>query len=281
MQLRFFDAHSHAHFPIYGTEQSAMLARAASEGVGIVTVGTTYETSREAVALARANECIWATIGVHPSHASASFRDVQELGNSDEAKRIAAEGERFDYAKFKELAADPKVVGIGECGLDYYRIEGDEVKVKDAQRTLLLDQMRFALETGKPLMIHCRAALPDLIQLLATNYRLLITGNPGVIHFFSGTVEEAKKLLELGFSFTFGGVITFARDYDDVIRFLPADRILSETDAPYVAPTPYRGKRNEPAYVVEVVKKLAELKGIRAEEMALTTVSNARRVFGI
>ena len=129
-------------------------------------------------------------------------------------------------------------------------------------------------------MIHCRNAFDDLIKLLATNYQLL-NSPPGIIHFFSGTAEDAKKLLELGFSFTLGGVITFARDYDGVIKMIPMDRILSETDAPYVAPVPYRGKRNEPLYVIEVVKKLAEIKNISIEEMAKATVKNANRIFGI
>ncbi len=105
--------------------------------------------------------------------------------------------------------------------------------------------------------------------------------NPGIIHFFSGTPDDAKKLLDLGFSFTFGGVITFTHDYDAVIKMLPIDRILSETDAPYVTPVPYRGKRNEPAYVIEVVKKLAELRGVSEHDMAAQTIANAERIFKI
>src|SRR5207245_2155338 len=118
----------------------------------------------------------------------------------------------------------------------------------------------------KPLMIHCRSAFPDLIDVLNSKFHIL-NSIPGVIHFFTGTPDDACKLLDLGFAFTFGGVVTFARDYDEAIKLIPLDHILSETDAPYVAPMPYRGKRNEPAYVVETVKKLAEIKGVSTEEM--------------
>ncbi len=141
-------------------------------------------------------------------------------------------------------------------------------------------QIELAREVQKPLMIHCRDAFKDLIDVLVA-CPVSHVSNPGIIHFFTGTPDDARKLLDLGFSFTFGGVITFARDYDEAIKFIPLDRILSETDAPYVAPVPYRGKRNEPAYVVEVVKKLAELKGILVEEMAGHIFQNAQRIFQI
>jgi len=137
----------------------------------------------------------------------------------------------------------------------------------------------LAHEVGKPLMIHCRAAFPDLIEMLAAR-RAQLLPEAGVIHFFTGTPEDAASLLDLGFSFTFGGVVTFTRDYDEVVRLLPLGRILSETDAPYVAPEPYRGKRNEPLYVLEVVKKLASLKGVSTEAMKESIWQTAGRVFG-
>jgi len=127
-------------------------------------------------------------------------------------------------------------------------------------------------------MVHCRDAFPDLIDILTAN-RHSLNDTPGVIHFFTGTIENAQKLLGLNFAFTFGGVITFARSYDEILKMLPADHILSETDAPYVSPEPYRGKRNEPAYVIEVVRKLAEIKGLTPEEMAAVILANARKIF--
>jgi TatD DNase family protein len=129
-------------------------------------------------------------------------------------------------------------------------------------------------------MIHCRDAFGDLIDILGANRDSLLEF-PGVIHFFSGGLEEARILLDMGFAFTFGGVITFSRDYDEVLDFLPLSAILSETDAPYVSPAPYRGKRNEPAYVVEVVKKIAELKKENVDTIAEGISKNAERIFGI
>ncbi|MDP3974887.1 MAG: TatD family hydrolase [Candidatus Jorgensenbacteria bacterium] len=280
MTFPYLDAHTHAQFSAYDGDRDAVLSRAREAGVRMVNVGTTRKTSEAAVALARAYpDLCYATVGVHPSHASVSYHDVQELGKSLSHSHELAEREAFDPAFYAKLAGEERVVAIGECGLDYARDVSDEVKQK--QRDLFLAHLKFAKEIEKPLMIHCRSAFPDLLQLLTTHYQLLTTKNPGIIHFFTGTPEEAKDLFTLGFSFTFGGVITFARDYDEVIKMIPMDRILSETDAPYVTPAPYRGKRNEPAYVVEVVKKLAELKGVGREAMAVQIRKNAERILTI
>jgi len=128
-------------------------------------------------------------------------------------------------------------------------------------------------------MIHCRSAFADLIDILTGNSKSLDSQTPGIIHFFTGTKEDAKSLLNLGFVFTFGGVVTFTRDYDEVIRMIPMDSILSETDAPYVTPVPHRGKRNEPGYVIEVVKKLADVRKVSTDQMAENIWANARRIF--
>lgn len=273
MTFLYLDAHTHAQFPAYDEDRDAVLARAREAGVRMVNVGTTRKTSEAAVALARVYpDLCYAAIGVHPSHASTSeYVDPSEQAVGGE--------ESLDTEFYKSLARDPSVVAIGECGLDYFRVNDETTKQKQCE--LFLSHMKFARVIGKPLMIHCRSAFPDLLQLLTTHYTLLTTSNPGVIHFFTGTPEEARDLLALGFSFTFGGVITFVRDYDPIIRALPTDRILSETDAPYVTPAPYRGKRNEPAYVVEVVKKLAELKEVPVKKMAEIINENARRIFHI
>ena len=127
-------------------------------------------------------------------------------------------------------------------------------------------------------MVHCRNAFKDLIEILVS-CRLSLVANPGVIHFFSGNIEDARKLLGMGFSFSFGGVITFTRDYDEIIKFIPLERILLETDAPYVAPVPYRGKRNEPAYIIETARKLAELKEVDFEKVCDITTSSAKAIF--
>ena len=282
MELKYFDAHAHVQFPAFDSDRGDVMKRAFEAGVGMINVGTSEGTSQSAIKLAHEyGEGVYAVVGMHPTHAGPSFHDVEELGNNEVSKNISRHGESFDYGFYKNLAADPKVVGIGECGLDYYRLEGSTEETKQRQRDAFVAHIQLAHEVKKPLMIHCRSAFPDLLSILEMHIPLLNSGNPGVIHFFSGDMKEAQRLLELGFSFTFGGVITFARDYDEVIRAVPLERLLTETDAPYVAPTPYRGKRNEPSYVIEVVKKFAEIKGIKSDHFSGTILENTRRIFSI
>ncbi len=284
---QFFDAHTHAHFAAFGDDYRAVIGRALESHVGLVNVGTQKDTSRRAVEVAHEfeSEPVYAAIGLHPIHTAKSHHDENELGGGDAAKAFTSRGEEFDYEYYKKLALDSKTVAIGECGLDYYHIEGDEVEMKQRQKEAFLEQIKLSHDVGKPLMIHCRDAFSDLIEMLTANYKLLNT-IPGIVHFFTGTKDDAKKLLDMGFSFTFGGTVTFPPkpgmpDYRALVEYLPLDRILSETDAPYVAPVPYRGKRNEPAYVIETVKKLAEIRGVSVEEMAGTTVANAAKIFKI
>jgi TatD DNase family protein len=284
---KYFDAHTHAHFAAFKEDSKEVIDRALAADVWMINVGTQRDTSRAGVAVARQyKEGMYAAIGLHPVHTDRSFHDAQELGAPREASAewgFTSRGEVFDYEYYLELGRDPKVVAIGECGLDYFRIEGTPEEIagkKQRQKVAFEAQIKLSHELGKPLMIHCRNAFPDLIsQLKAKSYQL--STSPGVIHFFTGTKEDAQKLLELGFGFTFGGVVTFTRDYDEVIKSLPLTAILSETDAPYVAPVPYRGKRNEPLYIIETVKKLAEIKGISVEEMRDVIFENARRIFRI
>lgn len=287
MELRFFDAHTHVQFAAFETDYKEVIARALDLDVGIINIGTQQDTSVRAVEIANEYENgVYATVGLHPIHTEKSYHDEKELGGGEAAREFTSRGEEFDYDFYKKMASDSKILAIGECGLDYYRL-GEETKERQAEA--FIKQVELAKEVGKPLMIHCRDAFDDLIKILITNYQLLISERPGIIHFFSGNLEDAKKLLEMGFSFTFGGVITFpskagqpradARDYDEVIKMIPMDRILSETDAPYVAPAPYRGKRNEPLYVIEVVKKLAEIKGIEFEKMRERILENTEQIF--
>ncbi|MFA6407612.1 MAG: TatD family hydrolase [Candidatus Paceibacterota bacterium] len=277
MNITHFDAHAHTQFAAYDADRAEVMHRAYEAGVGMINVGTNYKTSIGAIELAHAYVNTYACIGYHPVHATPSeYHDKDE-----ETKENFDTIEAFDYEMYQKLARDPKVVAIGECGLDYFRIEGDEAETKKKQKQVFEEQIKLVHEIQKPLMIHCRNAFPDVIEILTKNSSLLIPERAGVVHFFTGTETEAKKLLDLGFSFTFGGVITFTRDYYGVIRLIPLDRILSETDAPYVAPVPYRGKRNEPSYVIEVEKKLAELKNISQKEMGGQILKNVERMFQI
>ncbi len=266
------DTHSHLQLPEFDADRTDVILRMQSAGVKTITVGVDEATSRAALALAEEYpSCLWATVGTHP--ADGPLRPGSEASGLDS----------FNIDTLRELAVHPKAVGIGECGLDYYRLKDGAEQIKEKQKEVFRAHIAVAKEVGKPLMIHCRPkkdtddAYEDLIGILSTTHCSL----PTVIHFFVGSVSVAEQLLALGCYFTFGGVITFTRDYDEVIAVIPLSRILAETDAPYVTPVPYRGKRNEPAYVEEVVKKLAELKGVAFNEVARITVQNARAVWKI
>lgn len=258
-----FDAHAHIHFPAYNKDREEVIKRAQEAGVKMIAVGTNLNTSKSAIAIAeKYPDDVWATVGIHPTELGITNKELGEL---------------------RKLAVHPKVVAIGECGLDYYRITNNELRVKETQADIFLRQAQLAQELNKPLMIHCRSskgtddAYLDLISIIP-NSKFLI---PKIAHFFNGSLAIAKKLFDAGFYFTFGGVITFTRDYDEVIKFLPIEKIMLETDAPYVAPTPYRGQRNEPAYVWEVAKKMAEIKNMTLEEVAGKTASNTQRIFSL
>ncbi len=280
--MHFLDAHTHAQFALFDADRAAVLAHAREADVYVVNVGTQRDTSRRAVELADEIEYgVYAVIGLHPVHTSKSFHDEKELGGGEAAKAFTSRGEVFDHDYYRTLALHPKTLAIGECGLDYFHFSDDEPRDEQVrkQKDAFLAQIALAREVRKPLMIHCRDAFHDLIPILREHGGGGLP--PGIIHFFTGTPDDARALLELGYSFTFGGVVTFTRDYDAAIAAIPADRILSETDAPYVAPVPFRGKRNEPAFVVHTVAKLAELKGVSTDEMKAQIWANAQRIFGI
>ncbi len=284
--VTYIDAHTHAHFAAFKDDYKEVIGRAIQAGVVVVNVGTQKDTSAKAVEVAHGfdeltagefSPKVWAVVGLHPIHTEKSYHDTQELGAGGDESGFTSRGEDFDYEYYKKLALDSRTLAIGECGLDYFRL-GEESKKRQAEA--FVSQIELAFDVKKPLMIHCRDAFSDLIEVLEVDKNKL-NDKPGIVHFFTGGIEDAKKLLNLGFYFTFGGVVTFTRDYDEVIKVIPMDRILSETDAPYVTPEPYRGKRNEPAYVVYVVRKLAELKGVTEEEMAERIWGNAKEVFGL
>jgi len=227
-----------------------------------VIVGVDLGESRKAVALAEQYDFLWAAVGVHPTD------------NPEEV---------FDEGAFAELVQHPKVVGIGECGLDYFR--GADAAGKEAQRVLFLQQVALADAVGKPLIIHCRPsagttdAHEDMFALLeeyAARTGKLI---PAIAHFFTATPEIMQKYLALGCYISFPCVITFTKQYDEAVRTVPLDRLLVETDSPFAAPASHRGKRNEPAYVIETVQRIAELRGAAPDEIAAVTLKNAQTVF--
>ena len=279
---RLIDAHTHTQFAAFDKDRDEVIKRALAAGIWLVNVGSQKDTSLAAVELARKYpQGVYAAVGLHPIHTGKSFHDADELGAPPWHTKagLSGRGEEFDYEYYKKLAGDDKVVAIGECGLDFYRVTSDKKQeTSQKQKEIFLKHITLAKEVGKPLMIHCRDAYKDLIDILVSRRMSLVTS--GVVHFFSGTVDQAKELLDLGFYFTFGGVITFTGTYDEVVRSIPLDRLMVETDAPYVAPAPYRGQRNEPVYVVEAAKKLAEIKNLEVEVVSAQTMANAQTVFG-
>ena len=224
-------------------------------------------------------EGVYAIIGLHPIHTGASYHDKKELG--EEGAEFTSRGEIFDKEKYKELLKDPKVLAIGECGLDYYRMDTESI---EKQKKAFIAQIELANEFDKPLMLHIRNnpkdnthdAYIDTLELLKKYAKV-----KGDVHFFAGNVDIAKAFNDFGFTLSFTGVITFTNDYDEVIRVTPLDMIMTETDSPYVTPTPYRGKRNEPIYVCEVIKKIAKVKNLSETDVAEAVMTNAKRVFKI
>ena len=273
---KLIDVHTHVQFHAFAEDADLVIQRALDTGIWMINVGTQKDTSAAAIRFAeKYQEGVYATVGLHPIHTDKSFHDKKEFGGEGEV--FTSRGEEFDYEAYKKLAQNPKVVGIGECGLDYYRLEPE---TKRKQEAVFLQQVELSKEVKKPLMIHCREAFSDLIRLL-NEKRTSLNAQPGVVHFFSGTKDDAQSLLDLGFSFSFGGVLTFARDYDEVVRYIPLERILLETDAPYITPAPHRGKRNEPAYIAEVAKKMAEIKNELFEGATRQTAENTANIFKI
>ena len=276
MEPKFIDIHSHVQFAAYDEDRAAVVERALESGTWMINVGTQRDTSQNAITLAESYpEGVYATVGLHPIHTDKSYHDTKELGGegSPPVGGFVSRGEQFDTANYEKLARHPKVVAIGECGLDYYRLsEESAAKQKEA----FIQQIELANTVGKPLMLHIRNAYADAYEIVKAHANV-----PGDVHFFAGTWEEGKKFLDLGFTLSFTGVITFASQYDEVIQNAPLSMILSETDAPYITPTPNRGKRNEPLYVSRTVERIAEIKGLPFEEVRNTLAQNARRVFSL
>lgn len=262
--MRYFDAHCHIQYEPFATDREALLASMKEAEVGAIVVGTDHESSEAAIALANGTD-LFACIGLHPN-------DKPQEG--------------YDDATYRALGANSKTVAIGECGLDYFRPENPEAE-KERQIAAFKAQIELAASLDKPLMIHARPskgsmnAYEETIELIKEAKERHGDKVRGNMHFFVGDLAVTKELLALGFTFSFTAVLTFTQDYDEVIRFLPLTHILTETDAPYVAPAPNRGKRNDPLAVREVVKAIARIRGEDEEVVRQAVLENARRVFGL
>ena len=289
--MKFIDSHCHPQMSQYDADREEVIKRAEEAGIGMICVGTDSETSKKAVELAQKHNDptslklrragIWATVGLHPN---------DNLG------------EKFDEKEYEELLKQDKVVAMGEIGLDYYRTT--EPEDQKFQKDRFVKQLELADKMSKPLILHCRdsragpstelraGSTGNAYLQMADIFKKGYAKNCGVVHSYTGSLDEAKQFLNLGLYLGFNGIITFPPSrkategqvpgmYDEIVRYAPLDQILLETDAPYLTPEPYRGKRNEPLYVIEVAKKIAELKNIFLDEVAAATTENCKRLFKI
>ena len=250
-----FDTHAHLNDDRFNEDRDELISSLAQNGISAYCeIGYDIESSKRALALAESYDFVYAACGVHP-------HDTQHLTEDD-------------MTVLKELLTHPKAVALGEIGLDYYYDNSD----RDKQRFWFDRQLKIACEIDKPVTIHTRDAMGDTIDILKANKE-----NTGIIHCYSGSKESAKILLDMGYYISFAGPLTFknASTALEVASFVPDDRILIETDSPYLAPVPYRGKTNTPVYVAEIAKKLAEIRGESFERIAELTYENAKRVYRI
>lgn len=256
--MPLFDTHAHLHFPELLADLDAVLERARAAGVtGMVTIGTDRETNPAAVALAERLPDVYATVGIHP----------HDAGEATDA----------DFEAMERLArGSAKVVALGEMGLDFFR----DLSPRDVQETVLRRQLEMARRLRKPVVIHCRDAHPQVLTILSEE-RVGEVG--GVMHCFSADVEVAKRCLDLGLAISLAGPVTYknARALPDVARFVPADRLVVETDCPFLPPHPHRGQRNEPAWVAITAAHVAELRGVAPEAFGEIVTENAHRLFRI
>ncbi len=257
MTSDLFDTHAHLHFPEFDADREAMLARAREGGVRrMLTIGTDPETSRAAVALAARESDVWATVGIHPHD--------------------AAEADAAALDEIERLAAEPRVVAVGEIGLDYFR----NLSPREDQHGVFRAMLGIARRTRTPVVVHCRDAHEDTLAILAEER---VGDVRGIMHCFSGDVAVARRCLDLGLLISLAGPVTYpnARALPEVARFVPGDRLVIETDCPFLPPQGYRGKRNEPAYLSITAARVAELRGESFDKMAATMTANACALLGI
>jgi len=263
----YIDTHCHLDFDPLSTDTPGVLERAHGAGVTrIINVGTSLHRSREVVDIAKKYPNVWASVGMHP-HEAETIHSIEDT-----------------IKNLKNIAKSDKVVAIGEIGLDYSSVTSDKRQVtseiKEKQKELFLAQLKLAQELKLPVIIHVRDAWEDTLEIIS-NFKFQISNSDsvGVVHCFTGDAKIAKKLIELGFYIGFTGLITFKNPSVDsiknVAKIIPLEKILIETDAPLLTPEPHRGKPNEPAYVVEIAKKIAEIKGTSIAEVANQTTKNA------
>lgn len=264
--MHYFDIHSHLYFPEYDTDRDQVIAHLKEQGIWTCSIGTDLKTSKQAALLAEKHEHLYASIGVHPAH------DDLTVFSKD----------------FEELVTHQKVVAIGECGFDFFRTPIEEKeKVLYSQEKIFEAQIHLAVQNNKALMLHSRPtkgtqdAYEETLRVLEPLSKMHGEKLFGNAHFFVGDMDILRRFLNIGFTVSFTGVVTFTTDYNEIIRYTPLESMHAETDAPFVAPVSHRGKRNSPEYITEIVRALALIKEedvLHTEEVLL---QNAKRLFRI
>jgi len=277
------DTHAHVNFRAYKDDAKEVLQRSLDNGVWVVNVGSQIDTSRQAVELAgQFAEGVYAVVGLHPEHTHSQYVDEEET-------HFKTREEDFDQVVYAELAVNPKVVGVGECGLDYYRLPEDQAlhsQIKQKQIEVFKKQIQFAKKFDKALVVHSRPEkgsdelYHDMLKVFSEEK---VGEMRFVVHSYTHEPKFLEKFLELGAFVSFNGIITFDKtgNMQKLVEMCPMDRILLETDCPYLTPVPNRGKRNEPDFVRFVAGKAAELKKISEDEIAIATFNNAKQLFKI
>lgn len=268
-----FDTHTHANFEAFKDDREEVIKRCLNNDIWMVNVGSQTSTSASAVILAKKyQKGVYATVGIHPAHTFEHAMDEEE-------SHFESRAEIFDEKYFESFLCD-KVVGVGECGLEYFKLpEENQEAIKNQQKVEFLKHIAFAKKHNLTLVIHCRDAYEDLLEILKKEYQ----GLPAIIHSYTGEWETAKKFIDLGYYIALNGILTFDKTgrLAEVVKNTPLDKLLSETDAPYLAPPPYRGKRNEPLYVKYVVQKIAEIRGENLDIVENQLFQNALKVYRI
>lgn len=293
------DTHAHLNFSAYKDDIEEVIKRCSDNKIGVINVGSQFSTSERAVKMAekyphtnstkfiggqsgksnfnksKIGVGMWAAIGLHPIHLKSSY--IREKVDEDEEFEFNSRSEKFDQEKYRQLAKSKKVVAIGETGLDLFHNPDNLEK----QIRTFKEEISLAMELDLPIIIHCRKANKEIIEILEEDKKKYGDKLRGVVHCFSGKLSQARKYADLGFLLGFNGIITFARDYDKVLREIDSKYMLVETDCPYLTPVPFRGKRNEPSYIKYVAEKIAEIKKISFDEVAKITANNAKKLFRI
>lgn len=274
------DTHAHLNFNAYKKDVDEVIKRSLDNEIWLINIGSQYATSKRAIEIAQKYEKgVYAAVGLHPIHLNTGLVKIKA---DPEEIQFQIKEEEFDYQKYKELAKNEKVVAIGEIGLDYYWKPKTKVKLnlfKEKQRTVLCQQLKLAKELNLPVIFHCRMGHSDLIEVLNSKFKNQKSKLRGVVHCITGSWEQVEKYLEMGLYIGFNGII-FKLDLDEIIKKVPLDKILVETDCPYLTP-PEKSGRNEPLYVKYVAEEIAKIKNLSYEEIAKITTENAKKLFNI